>query len=315
MSRTVPLNQDAVEMFTGSVGPGSKVLILGGTGWFGRTALAMLRQANVKTHVVASNPRQFHVDRHPVTAEGWDYARVAEFEPDVVLDFAYLTVDKGASLSLEAYVKTNGELAERLFFAATLPSTRSVLSVSSGASVRLPLSMWGSPVAAAYSRGKQAVEARLAQIASNRGISVGVARAWSVTGGHIQNPQGYAFSGMILEGLERGLVSVRADSLVYRRYSAVEELLALAFPRAENAGFAVLDSGGRLVEVRELARLISAALPGSQFAVNNNFRESRDIDSYFANEDGWKRQLAASGLQPLSLECQIDNVVRSLKIS
>lgn len=312
MSRPIPLNESAVEVFTRSFEGVNRVLVLGGTGWFGRTALAMLKHVDVKSHIVASHPREFSVDGLPLSAKGWDSAEITRFEPDVVLDFAYLTVNKAGPLGLEQYSRVNRQLSEQLFFAASLPSTRRVLTISSGASIRLPHGMRDKLAAEAYAIGKQAIEAQLAHISLEKEISVGLARAWSVSGGHVQNPRDYALSGMILDGLEDGRVSVHSKHLVYRRYSAVEELLALAMHSSESPGFSQVDSGGHLVELEELAGLVSAAISGSKVVGNDSVRESDNVDSYFSDGAAWDEEMERSGLRPLTLEGQIEHVVRAL---
>ena len=116
MTNDVPLNQSAVQVFRNMFESESKILVLGGTGWFGRTALAMLRGLKVRTHIIAQNKREFRVDGARFDAHTWNEEEVIEFQPEAVLDFAYVTVDKAEALGLEAYRNINGVLAERLFF-------------------------------------------------------------------------------------------------------------------------------------------------------------------------------------------------------
>jgi len=313
MSWSIPLNRSAVDIFTKAFENVSRVLVLGGTGWFGRTALGMLANMDVKTHIVASCSREFSVNGVPLKAKNWDQLEIARFEPEIVLDFAYLTVGKAEELGIDRFIQVNRELSEKLFFAARLPSVRSVLSVSSGASVRLPLAMKGQPAAEAYARGKQNIAAQLERIAVEREISVRVARAWSVTGGHVQRPREYALSGMVLDGLEHGLISVHADYLVHRRYLAVEDLLALAVAHSHVIGLTFVDSGGPLIELRALAQLISTALPGTRVLAKKEPRRMLQDDSYFADEAVLKSQTASSELDPLDLGAQIRNVIVSLQ--
>lgn len=313
MIRPIPLNGSAVDVFTKSLEGVERVLVHGGTGWFGRTALAMLKHLNVKTLIVASHPRVFSVDEVRLNAHRWDSAEIARFEPEVVLDFAYLTVNKVEPLGLEQYSITNKRLADQLLFAASLPSTRRVLTVSSGASIQLPQEMRGSAAAESYALGKREIEARLAQISAENEVSVDIVRAWSVSGGHVQSPRDYALSGMILEGLESGLISVRAKHLVYRRYSAVEELLALGVFASDSRGLRQFDSGGHLVELAELAKMVSVAIPGTKVRVSNSVRESKNVDSYFSDGVAWDRNMRLSRIRPLSLDNQIENVLSALR--
>lgn len=312
MNKPIPLNQSAVEVFTRSFARVDKVLVLGGTGWFGRTALAMLKHVDVKAHIVASSPREYSVEGRPLSAKGWDSAEIARFEPDVVLDFAYLTLNKAEPLGLCEYSRVNRQLSRQLFFAASLPSVRRVLTVSSGASVRLPHAMQGQLAAEAYALGKQAIEEQLAQISLDKEISVSIARAWSVSGGHVQYPRGYALSGMILDGLNEGLISVHSNHLVYRRYCAVEELLALAMHASGSGGLSHVDSGGHLVELEELAELVSAAISGSKVLAMESIRDTNIVDSYFSDCAPWDEETERIGLRTLTLEGQIENVVSAL---
>lgn len=312
MSRLIPLNESAVSIFRGSLRNVNRVLILGGTGWFGRTALAMMANLDLDTYIVASQSRVFSVEGSERTAKGWNYGEIERFEPDVVLDFAYVTVDKFDSVGLARYNHLNSLLAEQLYFVASLPSTKRVVTVSSGASIRLPHALKGHPAGESYALGKQAIEAKLAKISSDNEVSVAIARAWSVSGGHVQNPRGYALSGMILDGLESGSISVSADYLVYRRYSAVEELLALALASSETPGFTEIDSGGFLVEIEELAYLISALLPGSKVVGGRRDQRLDVVDSYFSDANAWAVEIERTGLEPLSLENQVENVARAL---
>ncbi len=314
MRRSIPLNESAVEVFTKSFEGVNRVLVLGGTGWFGRTALAMLKHLDVKTHIVASLPRDFSVDGGLLTAKSWDQSEIARFEPEIVLDFAYLTIGKAEEIGIERFIRVNRELSAKLFFAARLPSVRKVLSVSSGASVRLPLAMRGQPAAEAYASGKRNIESHLEEIALEREISVCVARAWSVTGGHVQNPREYAFSGIILDGMEHGRIAVHADHLVYRRYLAVEDLLALAIAQSHLIGFTSVDSGGPLIELRALAQLVSAAIPGAHVVGKGKSLQVLEDDVYFADETIPIPQLVSSELDTLGLEAQIKNVIASFQL-
>lgn len=309
----VSLNESAREVFLRSFEEGDRVLILGGTGWFGRTALAMLRHAKAKIHIVASYSRAFSVDGVSFRAKTWDSDAVARFEPNIILDFAYVSVGQSRRMSLDQFTSANRRLSRQLCFAARLPSTRKVLTISSGASVRLPKAMVGEPKAEAYALGKKAIESELAQVASERQISVAIARAWSVSGGHVQNPGRYALSGMVMEGLRRGRISVLAKRPVYRRYTSVEDLLALSMCRKEGPGFGLVDSGGQLVEMRELAKLVSAALSRPAVVANVEDWTFQEADSYFSDCADWELLMSQAGIRPLTLEEQIQNVVDALR--
>lgn len=310
----VQLNESAVALFCTSLPDQARTLVLGGTGWFGRTALAMLQATNPKLMVVATSERQFEVAGRQYRADAWNFSAVKEFQPEVVLDFAYAIPGRVSVQGLEEYERLNRVLEHRLQEVAALDSVRYLLTVSSGAAVFLPSSLQGSPSAQIYSRGKQRLENALRSIRDKRDIAVSIARAWSVSGGYVQRPKLYAFSGMVLECLATRKISVRSRNRIFRRYCSVEDLLSLSTAQWRLGECVVIDSGGPIVEMAELATAISSQVEGSAVLP----RESDDdgpIDCYFSSDTTWDESLAKFGLNPLTLDDQIANVLSAFNES
>lgn len=265
--------------------PTDRVLVLGATGWFGQTLLSMLDPSQVVL-LVSSSTRDRYV--------AWDAALVRGFKPTVVANFAFLTRERVESDGEEQFTSVNAQLTEQFLLAAALPSVRAALTVSSGAAVSEPLSPYG--------RMKLAEEsAALELVTPDRAVVVG--RAYSVSGGYVRRPHDYAFSNLILQAA-KGQVQVVADRPVLRRYVSVDDFLTVCLGRAVSGWSGVIDSGGELVEMGNLAeRIVRVVNPSASVT---RASQSSSKPSVYASDDGtWRAACTALGFLPADLESQI----------
>ena len=304
MSRGV--RAQAVELLGESLSRDDRVLVLGASGWFGRTMLALLSGlGSVQVLALASRARQMpQSSRFHVAA--WDEYLVESFGPTVVVNFAFLTRDKWAEGHDAEYRQVNELLISRLLWSTRLPSVRAALTVSSGAAVSAGSDGDGNPYGVLKAAEERAV---LQSVAEHR--SVLVARAWSVSGPFVRDPRKYLFSDLILQA-RAGLVTLRAERPVYRRYVSVDDYLSVCLTRALRGVSGVVDSGGPLVEARDLARRVADRL-GAAVEFPNVFDESRP-DLYYSDDVGWSEAVAAQGYCPASLDEQIEIVSNHLPV-
>ncbi len=219
-----------------------RVPITGASGWLGRTALDLLAPLGLPTLALASRARTIRVSGCEIGCRAWDDREVAAFAPTVVLDCAFLTRDRVADMPLDEYVAANRILTERLVYATQLPGVRLALTVSSGAAVYPHDALDGPIEDNPYGYLKRGAEYRLAEAAAESGAVPVVARAWSISGAHVQKPQGYALGSMIRDA-DAGAIRITARRPVVRRYVLAEELLALGIAEG-GVGPATIDSGG-----------------------------------------------------------------------
>jgi nucleoside-diphosphate-sugar epimerase len=300
----IPVNPEAVELFRSSLPSRGRVLILGASGWFGRTALALLGERATDCLLIASNTRVIEAGDFSYSVRAWDEGLVEEFEPTVVLDFAFLTKDSIPRLGIRDYEGQLDVLGQRLFRIAEMPSVERILTVSSGAA-RYHLE---APENDPYGDKKRETEIHLRGLAQ-RGLQVSVARAWSVSGGFVTKPHNYAFSDFVLNALATGVIEVESRQKVYRRYCAVEDLLALTLAHNSTDAFYDLDSGGELVELGELATEVTSCVAESQVRFVHPSRDDEGASRYHSTGDQWEHLVRTLRYPALSLERQIENIV------
>ena len=280
-----------------------RVLVFGASGWFGRTAVALLEGVRCPTLFIASAAKEIVVGGAAVRCEAWDEGAIRAFAPTVVLDFAFLTRDVVATMPLSDYVAANEALTAKLLVAASLPTVRRVLTISSGAAVYPDDALLHPMDANPYGWLKRRAEDALAELAESRSLSTVVARAWSVSGAFVQKPASYALSDMIMQAT-RGAIHIRATRPLYRRYVCVEDLLAVALASATAPGARVIDSGGPLLEMGELAAAVASIVNPSAM-ITRAEPDGSEPDSYYAAIDSWEAACRASSFVPNDIEGQI----------
>lgn len=281
------------ELIADSLSPSDRVLILGGGGWFGQTfKLLVTGLAQVMSHNLRTSDQS-----------DTDYrSQVEAFGPTVVANFAFLTPHFTRTMTQDAYVTTNRRIFERFRFAASLPSVRVALHASSGATTT-PAERLGQEHRI-YRELKHAEETAI--LSGPLAERCGIIRAFSVSGPFVRTPEKYAFSDMTGQAL-RGRILVRSDRPTFRRYCSVADLLAVAMARTSNSGGGLIESGGPLVEMRELATLISGVtMPKPSVSLTEWSSES---PSQYASDDvSWTSACQAAGLTPMDLQQQIRQV-------
>ncbi|SON63238.1 hypothetical protein MSIMFI_04768 [Mycobacterium simulans] len=286
-----------------------RVLVTGASGWLGRTALDLLGPLGLPTLALASRSRAIRVGDLEIVCREWDEHEVAEFAPTVVLDCAFLTRDRVADMPLDEFVAANRALTDRLVHATQLPGVRLALTVSSGAGVYPRDALSGPIEDNPYGYLKREAERRLAEAASESGAVPVVARAWSISGAHVQKPQGYALGSMI-QHADAGAIRIMARRPVFRRYVLAEELLAVGIAEG-GVGPATIDSGGELVEMAELASRVAAVVhPGAP--ISRGEVDARDPDRYHSDGQDWDRRCQRWGLASAPLDRQIEITARGV---
>ena len=301
----IKISPHAMDTWNRTMSNYSRILVLGPTGWFGRTALALSFPSNAAFHLVGSRRGDLRVREKTLTVHEWSDREVERFSPDLVLDFAYLTRNWISELGLSEYRARNEVLADRLVRAATLGSVKTVLTISSGAAVQSELDPYGA--------GKKKIELALRDALRSSTTKLGILRAWSVSGGFVREPDQYALSSFVRQGLNSKIIRVSADRMVFRRYCAVEELLAVGMHLAHRHSHSLLDSGGEKLEMFEIAQKVAEQIPGANVILEHPARDSQEPDDYSSDNESWVRGLREAHLNPISLEEQIANVIHALR--
>jgi nucleoside-diphosphate-sugar epimerase len=282
--------------------PEDRILILGAGGWFGQTMLNMLGPST-PTLAISSAPGKGQ--------SRWDINEVENFRPTFVANFAFLTRNRQSQYRRETYISMNLELIERMKYAAQLKTVKGLITVSSGASQDSE-ARDGLESREIYGALKR-LEEMTALACQNSARSAVILRAYSVSGPYVRNPQQYAFSSFVEQGVQEKEIKISSTYPVLRRYVSVGDLLAVGLRQAKSGFSGVIESGGELIELQELAHLV-----GEYLKVPVIERKSLDLsqcDNYYSDNSSWEQNLKETGLQPLTLRQQVEVTANFLQRS
>jgi nucleoside-diphosphate-sugar epimerase len=102
----------------------------------------------------------------------------------------------------------------------------------------------------------------------------------------------------------RGAIHIRATRPVYRRYVSVEDLLAVALASSTTPGAHVVDSGGPLLEMGELAAAVASIVDPSA-TITRAAPDGSEPDAYYAASDSWDAACRAFRFVPNDIPGQI----------
>ena len=306
------ISADALRVAKTQTLPTDRILILGATGWFGRTATALAKLMGNQCLLVASTTREFSIGDESFSANAWNEQQIRDFQPTVVIDAAYKTRDYVTSLELDTYVAANRELTDRLLSITDIKSIRKVITFSSGAAIIHQAMSYQNPlIEDPYGFLKLESEQRIQLELANSPIDYAIVRAWSVSGALVTKVNGFAFSDFVSQA-RSGVIKVNASKRVYRRYCLVEESIAVALSHNSRSD-GILDTGGPLLEIRELAETMKNILP-LRIEIMASPLTTNDEDKYFSDSVNWNLACDKSGLISTSISEQIVQLFNWLEV-
>lgn len=300
------IRAEALELFLGNLRSDDRVLVTGASGWFGRTAIAMIRESGLDLLATGSKNQQIEIGGVAQLVHSQRLDNISTFEPTVVIDSAFVTRERLAALGHSAYVETNQKIINQSLAIAALPSVRKYIGFSSGATMHLAGQASFSLDENPYAAQKRVYEGKITEIAGGLQCDVSVARVWAVTGSYCTKPDTFAFTNLIAQA-KLGLIKIMANHLVYRRYCAVEDVLAIAMIPKQPEDLSIFDTGGDLIELGELAKIVIEH-------VNPNAEIRREVDTglpsdnYHSDGKEWDDLLGVADLAFDSLSNQIIRV-------
>ena len=276
-----------------------RVLVLGSSGWFGSTAVEIAQEKKAAIMVRTSSGSRT-LGPHTELEAVRDFQSCMMFEPSIVIDCAFATRHKITSYGPREYMRINGELMNQALELQKLASVRRFIGISSGAALPFLRDDGLDPALDLYGYQKAQYEKMLKSPQSRNKRNTVLLRPWSMSGRHCKTPGIYALFDFISQS-KGDRVLIKSPTRVYRRYTDVDDLLRMGL--IAPIGEEVIESGGELVELADLARLVVETL-GSPAIVERD-PLTNGVDSYHSDNEIWSSITQSVGFQPKSLTEQI----------
>ena len=298
----------------------SKVLITGATGWLGRETFARVIEGKFEgitqsdLLLASSNGRDLELDSlgvYPTVALENLSHRESTNSFEGLVHLAFITKDKTTQYSFSEYVAKNIELISAACEIIERDKPKWVVVVSSGAIIdRATLEIENNVVRNPYGFCKRIEEALIAESARKVGANIVIGRLWGGTGLYMPVKRAYAISDFIESAKESGAIRINSGGEVIRRYCDAGDFMEVLVRSAIQGDTTTLDSGGSIIEVGELAKLISARL--GEISISRS-EVPTAVDDYYPRGSEFEELAKSVGVQLHGIDEQVLRTLKSHK--
>lgn len=301
-------------------------IVTGVGGWLGHVTLESLASAEGPADAARITAIGRHegllelVGGRKIAVHSWEYLAQATFDSAVVVfHHAFVTKGKVTDQSEDAYRQANLEIQQSMVRFLSRSNVAGLMAPSSGAVYAyLNKTAAKNDPLVIYGRCKYEDETVFSEIAVRQGFPLVMPRIFNLSGGYINNHQGYAISSMILNCLNQQNVRVRADHPVWRSYYPADSLVRMVIKLLSEAPSGIpmiFDTAGmEVVEVGELAQRCVRLLAPGGVTVERPFIKPSPSDYYVGDPTVIRSIENRLGLRPASLDEQILATARYLKL-
>ena len=298
----------------------SKVLITGATGWLGRETVARVIEGKFEgitqsdLLLASSNGRDLELDSlgvYPTVALENLSHRESTNSIEGLVHLAFITKDKTTQYSFSEYVAKNIELISAACEIIERDKPKWIVVISSGAIIdRATLEIENNVERNPYGFCKRIEEALIAESARKVGANIVIGRLWGGTGLYMPVKRAYAISDFIESAKEGGAIRINSGGDVIRRYCDAGDFMEVLVRSAIQGDTTTLDSGGSIIEVGELAKLISARL--GEISISRS-EVPTAVDDYYPRGSEFEELAKSVGVQLHGIDEQVLRTLKSHK--
>jgi len=291
-----------------------RLVVTGAGGWLGQELLEILLVAHgslaltKNVYCLGSNRRSIslsdgtQIEIEPL-GEKIDYPKVAG-----VVHLGFLTRDKVEQFGVREYSFENLQITSKAVRLIEAVKPRFIATVSSGAVLSSPNGPLENDISAnPYGFTKRVEEAMLREVAKTTGANLAIGRLWGAIGAHMPLNRAYAVSDFIWQAATNREINIRSSRRVFRRYVAAGHFMDVLTTAAQDLALSEFDSGGRLIEMSDLADLVGSHFGGLQ--VNRNLDSGLDADDYYPKNDDFEKLEHTLGLGVENFELELQKTV------
>lgn len=296
---------------------GHRLAVTGAGGWLGMATLDLLSSAlggafAGRICCFGSQARTLKLlDGREVEQKPLDRFGSLVPMPTLVLHFAFLGKDRAEAMAEDDYRAANQAIGRTVLGSLDRIGAEGIFVSSSGAAAFAD-DPNASPAMRLYGRLKKDDERMFAGWAEAAGKRAVIARIFNLSGPYINKHGSYALASFILDALAGRPVEVRAARPVIRGYVAIRELmsLVLALLLEEARGVVRFDTGGRAMEMQEIAEAVARVC--GPVAVRRPPLEDVPADEYAGTAGPYAALLGDRNVETVAFEQQITETAQFL---
>jgi len=286
-----------------------EIYLTGCTGWVGYSALETILKiygdkitekitciGRRESLITQKNGNQKKVIKDPM---------ISNRAVDLYIPSGFLTQEQYSIVGKNAYEETNHDIIKENVRFIRENQVKRVVVPSSGIVSMQKEKYSDSSASLAYRELKKYQEEVIIDAAVETNCEVQVLRIFSTSSSFQRNHKSYALANFIELAKKNLTIEISSTHQVFRKYCRLESLIELAIIR-NLVKFDVLESAGELIEIADLARLVTERT-GSNSQVVEKVNRSRDEgDFYFSTSGKMESLFSEYGIENLNLSQQID---------
>jgi nucleoside-diphosphate-sugar epimerase len=231
------------------------IVISGGTGWIGRSLVEQIIKSNLckpeQIILISSLAKNIEISNINFNTHTWEILDIKS-QVSMYFDLAFQTQDKLNSYGKSKYIEENEKIVKNSVNFIKNHKPKSIFLASSGAIYGKNYLTTPKPESI-YGELKFKQEMQLSKVAADLNLNLLITRIFNISGGNINKFETFAIAQMIKSAISRNNIEVIADHQVFRRYADINQLIRLILELLNSGVNCIFDSGGELVELRELA--------------------------------------------------------------
>jgi nucleoside-diphosphate-sugar epimerase len=292
------------------------IVISGGTGWIGRSLVEEIiatRYCPIDQIVlISSQAKNIEISNKIMQTKTWENL-VLKAPVHIYFDLAFQTQEKLTVLGKKKYTEENKKIIENSVKFITLYKPKSTFLASSGAVYGTNYLSTPTPVST-YGDLKYLQELQISKVTEDQNLNLLISRIFNISGGNINKFETFAITQMIKSAIDHKYIKVFADHQVFRRYADIGQLTRLVLQLLKSDFNGVFDSGGPLIEMRELADRIKKVIDPSVKLEFTAINTKSTSDNYYSRSDQYEILLNQYlGEKPIEIEDQISNTFNYIK--
>jgi nucleoside-diphosphate-sugar epimerase len=290
------------------------VLITGATGWLGQQTankLVYRFRENLHLTLINSTPTNLYIqNKHfqTIAPTSVDYDK----KIDHFFDYAFLTREKIDPLGSKQYIETNLSLISQSAEIVKKLAPKTVVLASSGAVYNSSKFAYTKNYQL-YSELKTFQEQQITDACKQAGSKLIVVRIFNLSGEGMNKSKVYAFQEIIEKAIKNKEIIINSNFHVLRRYCDIGQLLDLLLEQSFQGINISFDSGGQLIELRDLAGIIKKTLNSNSSIISKPIDNYSTQDKYYSQSDQFESLIKEYLNQDsFSIESQVINTAKNL---
>jgi nucleoside-diphosphate-sugar epimerase len=289
-----------------------QIVITGASGWLGKETISVLSNTDFELKLFASEKKNINLlENGNVEANSLDSVNVIG-NCEGFIHLAHLTKDKVSKLGQQNFIYENLLLTSKAAQIIHSSKPKWVVLVSSGAIFDPINKEIDSNIATnPYGFGKRVEELIVRNACEIAGSNLVIGRLWGASGKLMVPNSAYALSDLIQNAIIHRQININSPYDVFRKYVNAAQFMEVLVKSAQSGRNLTINSGGFLVEIGEVAKLVAARVVKTKI-IRPNYDGSQP-NTYYPKDEEFNALASEMGIKLLSIDDQIDLTIRGHK--